>query len=130
MEWKEKLPSGCPPSDCVVPDNITCYRLINGPKPKEEDFYPHMKLKPKQPYKGKECEANAVSLWSKRASINSPAKLPTLKHMTHFVELALNRQSGVVQYGRRNKDHISWWVEKNCDPLSLCGDVRKRENHE
>ncbi len=118
-DWAEPLPPGCPPEDCVPPQNANFYRLVKSIPPSEQDFWSYRKLHPNRNISVGECELRSCSVWSELGHCRDVLKLPM--HRTKMVvELTLFPESGLVKQTGSKRSHYSWWRARVFDPVANC----------
>ena len=114
MEWVEKLPPQCPPSDALPPEGVY-YRAVSE-ECSENDFIPYARLYPKKNYTGaRACISRALSIYTNISECVDATKLPSLQKLgqTHIAKITLTEKDGLVQKGRNKGSHHSWW--RTCD---------------
>lgn len=110
MDWVEKLPPQCPPSDAVPPEGVY-YRAVSE-EYSENDFIPYARLYPKRKYVGANaCISRALSIYTNICECVDTTKLPALQKLgqTHIAKITLTEKDGLVQKKCDNGSHHSWW---------------------
>lgn len=78
MEWFEKLPASCPPSDATK-CNGSFYRVSQGNPAESRDFFSQRHLAPNKTFLGEgidECIVRAVSVFVELNDAKNLLKLP------------------------------------------------------
>jgi hypothetical protein len=115
MEWLEELPTACPPKTARTSTNFY-YRLVDNIPPNIIDFWSNRKLFPEKVFPNlDECTTRSCSILSSVEECRKKKKYDRLKHK-NIICFKLDRDIGVIEktFG---KDHYSWWITKNFDPV-------------
>lgn len=115
MNWFEKLPPLCPPSD-ATPCNGAYFRLANSSPATSADFFSQQRLQPGKVFTGNGvdgCIARAVSLFQDKEDAEKRRKLPKFRHAA-IAKVSLEPKDGVMKktFG---SSHYSWWRSTEFD---------------
>lgn len=121
-EFREPLPSSCPPSSALVPSGLLVYRLVKSSPPTAADFASHAELGI-APLGVDECRARSCSVFSSPEPLDRMRLLPKFRSHSVVVRLDLDELSGVVNRG--HKGHYDWWVFRSFDPCQHSTVVRE-----
>ena len=118
MDWAEPLPESCPPQDARNPNDMIVYRIIEGTSATENDFISHRKKYPSKFFKD-ECIARSLSVFDDISACKMVLKLPNFRN-SNIVKLTLDIQSGVIKKTFKDKNHYSWWMAAEINPVNNC----------
>lgn len=110
-QWYEELPEQCPPSDAFGLQEFVCYRLCAGEAPQEQDFLSHRALFPAKKFSAPECQARAISVFTKPEDLDPVMKL-AIHRQKAKVKIVLGREDGVAKKTGQNS-HYSWWRSRS-----------------
>ena len=110
-EYKEELPSSCPPIDAFSADMVA-YRVVFNYPPKEDDFFSQRKLYPLKPFKVDECIAHACSVFNDKGEILKKKKLLKHENVT-IVKFNIETCDGKIKK-TLSPGHYSWWIFYTC----------------
>ena len=124
MQYREPLPSDCPPSGArEITEQVVRYRLLMKSSPAQEDFDSYVKIKggPNPKVRRTPCEQNGLSLYT---------SLPAAqKQMTgHFNKDGrwqsigeLTIRAGAGKFNPVEADgHQTWWPSIDFNPVPSC----------
>lgn len=123
-QFREKLPSNCPPEASSPLKKQIVLRLVGPGDVTEDDFKSHAALGYPCP-KGNECEWAACSLFLNgigRDKLRSLVKFPRLKKKNALAFLEINETAGVGVISKTK--HISFWMFHNFKPLGNVKEVK------
>ena len=119
-KWAEELPLACPPlGTASPPKGEHYYRLTDQSPPVDKDFWSNRRLFPTAIYRVDECHARALSVFRCPIECEKMSKLPLQLSKRFIVELILDGDSGMVERTGKRKEHYSWWLKAEFDPLKI-----------
>lgn len=113
IQWFEKLPQSCPPSDAKVCEG-TFYRVSQGNPAESKDFFSQQLLAPEKQFKGEgidDCIVRAVSIFSSLDDAKHLLKLPKFRN-ANIAEVSFVSEDGKLKKTFK-KSHYSWWRSKS-----------------
>ena len=119
--WAEELPRNCPPSEAYEPEDSDCFRFVSTDPPSHTDFLSNRALYPNRQFGVSECQARALSILDDLSvAFKRLQKLP-LQRGKLVAHLSLPPEAGLIlQTGRHNQHHYSWWLRADFDPIPIC----------
>lgn len=115
IEWADKLPEGCPPSEILIPDSDEFYRLIiDAEQISEDDLKSYLELYPDKTYqRDKAVKASGLSVFDTYPD-DKTRNLPALRKFKGVAKLILSSNDGVlIKSGQVH--HYTWWRSKSFD---------------
>ena len=118
MNYREPLPSGCPPDtaeEIVHPRDM--FRLVRTDPPTAKDFRSQRAEKPDRTFpKIDECQARGLSVHAERRDSEKALKLPALRGRL-ICRLRLGTGAGKIQQTGQPSHH-TWWPLADYDVLT------------
>ena len=118
-KWAEDLPPSCPPGTATPPKSERYYRLTDQYPPVDKDFWSNRRLYPNTIYRVDECHARSLSVFRCPIECEKMTKLPLLSSKRFIIELLLDSNSGMVAKSGKSKEHYSWWLRAEFDPVKI-----------
>lgn len=121
-DFKENLPSQCPPADAKSTEFPEVWRAVRNGVPSEGDFLSHAALG-KENTKGTDaCRFASCSFFSKREALLDIFKFPTVRsECSHMVSLRIPENCG---RHKKKRKHVDFWAYQG---FSFCGCVVRVE---
>ena len=123
--WKEELPKNCPPETAEeVEDKV--YRIIKETEPTEGDFFPYIKLYPRNSRYKNLCKAYAVSFFdtienAKKAFVSAQSRNRYLGE--YIAEYNMSKDLGRCEYKKESGHYSIWfyssWNFNNFEPATI-----------
>lgn len=120
MNYREPLPSGCPPDTAKEIDHPRdVFRLVRTDPPTARDFRSQRAEKPDRIFPGiDECQARGLSVHAERRDSERALRLPALRGRL-ICRLRLGAGAGKIQQTGRPSHH-TWWPLADYDILAQC----------
>ena len=119
IDYREKLPDGCPPADAQEISNVVVvFRLVRSDPPTDEDFKSLRALRPLQKFGTPECVALGLSVHKDLKRCEKLASLPKFKGC-FVAKLSLGPGAGKIKQTFSNSHH-TWWPRCEYDITAIC----------
>lgn len=123
MEFREHLPTNCPPSDAISP-KLEVYCLVDGDNPTDNDF---LSLKERRPSKTfhdviLDCQACGLSVFPDLEGIELAKKISRQLRKKKLAKGILSQDSGRIKNTpskNTGDSHHTWWPNRDIDPCAL-----------
>ena len=123
MEYRERLPTGCPPDKAkeIVEPRIV-YRLVGSNPPSLDDFRSLRSLNPglKYPDEFIECLANGVSVYIDIEAADGVRQDVDKLSDTLICRVVLDKGAGRILQPNPKSSHCTWWPLAEYDILANC----------
>jgi hypothetical protein len=123
MQFRDHLPSNCPPVD-AYPSVMVVYYLVDSDPPTQKDF---LSLKEKRPDRNfdtpdKICESCGLSVFTDIVGTELARKISRSLRNKKLAKGNLPKNSGKIKNTpsqNTGDTHHTWWVNRDIDPSSL-----------
>lgn len=112
MDFAEKLPDSCPPSDATDVELSGVYRLTPTDSPTEQHFASHAALGKVPPR-----SLSDLCRWASCSLTTDPRTLKKLSKLRHRFAVRLNIPSG-SGLSKKYAVHVDFWRSINFDPTT------------
>ncbi len=122
MEYRDSLPSGCPPDEAEEIRVATdIFRVVWNSPVKAEDFHSCQTLRPMTNFGTNSCIARGLSVLRSKTACADMLKLPKFQK-GYICRIRLNPGDGRIQQTGRARHH-TWWPHRMFDHNTSCSVV-------
>jgi hypothetical protein len=129
-QWREHLPSDCPPEDAISANGLV-YRLVDKVNFDEQDFFSYRELYPERQWDGiTECVAGGISIYTDIEGIHRLRR--RVKSMRHKKLIAgqLEPTHGKMKHtpSETHISHHTWWIPLEAKPWEVFELIQNEDN--
>lgn len=122
MQFRDHLPSNCPPPDAYS-SAMVVYYLVDGDPPTAKDFLSFREKKPNQNVDPElVCQSSGISVYTDIAGTELARKVSRSLRNKKLAQGILSNNSGKIKNtpSKNTGDtHHTWWINRNIDPCSF-----------
>ena len=122
MEYREELPSDCPPSTAAPVAKLRVFfRLVDRYPPNERDFDSVWKQQPVRRSRLDPCESRGLSLFD---TVMEAQKRTSYNTLRNKIVCAVNLTPEAGPVLQTSNHHYTWWALRDYDVIAQCTEPR------